>query len=122
MKRVVLGRLQGCLARPKTQAFSDHITLTKLQLAAYPGTGKTTVAKLFSEILEAAGVRSGNKFIKMTAAQALRKGSEKFATELSSLTGGDTSVGPPRTYLMKGMDVEVSRLIKRSAEEEDDTG
>ena len=85
-----------------------------------PGTGKTTVAKLFAKILEVAGVRSGNKFIKMTAAQALRKGSKKFATELSSLTGGDDSIGPPKDPLLKGMDVEVARLINRQASEDAD--
>jgi len=72
-----------------------------------PGTGKTTVARIFAKILEAAGAREGHKFIQMTASQALRKGSSKFATELAGLTGGDSSVGPPPTELREGMQVEV---------------
>jgi len=48
----------------------------------------------------------------MTASQALRKGSSKFATELASLTGGDSNVGPPPETLREGMQVEVLHLKK----------
>ena len=44
----------------------------------------------------------------MTASQALRKGANKFATDLASLTGGDSSIGPPPSVLRKGMSVEVN--------------
>ena len=71
------------------------------------GTGKTTVAKLFSEILSVAGVRSGHKFLTMTATEALRKGAVNFAKELSSLTGSTTGVGPPSNILLVGSRVMV---------------
>ena len=60
-----------------------------------PGTGKTTVARIFADLLEAAGARAGHKFVQMTAHQAIRKGADKFATELASLTGGTKGIGPP---------------------------
>lgn len=72
-----------------------------------PGTGKSTVGRLFAELLEAAGARAGHKYIEMTAAEALRKGPKIFATELASLTGGKPGVGPPPKPLRRGMQVEV---------------
>ena len=73
-----------------------------------PGTGKSTVGRLFADLLEAAGARAGHKYIEMTASEALRKGPKLFATELASLTGGKPGVGPPPTPLRVGMNVEVS--------------
>ncbi|GMI24408.1 hypothetical protein TeGR_g12431 [Tetraparma gracilis] len=74
-----------------------------------PGTGKSTVARIFARVLESAGVRSGNKFIQMTGSQALRKGARVFATELASLTGGDSSIGPKPSPLRRGLQVEVCK-------------
>jgi len=73
-----------------------------------PGTGKTVTAELFSKLLEESGARAGHKFLKMTAAEVLRKGSKQFAAELASLTGGRPGVGPPPSAILrKGMSVEV---------------
>lgn len=49
-----------------------------------PGTGKTTVAEIFVELLSQAGARAGHKFLSMKASEALRKGATVFALELSS--------------------------------------
>ena len=67
-----------------------------------PGTGKTTVARIFASILEAAGARLGHKFEEMKASQEIRKGGSKFALDLASLTGGDLNVGPPRKTYSEG--------------------
>jgi hypothetical protein len=72
-----------------------------------PGTGKTTVARLFAELLEQAGARAGHRFVQMTASQALRKGAKTFATEMAALTGSSKSVGPPPRPLRRGANVEV---------------
>ena len=60
------------------------------------------MARLFASILEAAGARSGHKFIEMKASQAIRKGASKFALDLASLTGGDQNVGPPPKTFFEG--------------------
>jgi hypothetical protein len=72
-----------------------------------PGTGKTTVARLFASLLEQAGARAGHKFVQMTAHEALRKGKKVFASELASLSGGKPGVGPPPTTLRVNLSVEV---------------
>jgi Holliday junction resolvasome RuvABC ATP-dependent DNA helicase subunit len=74
-----------------------------------PGTGKTTVARILSKILEATGLRAGHKVIEMTASDALRKGVTQFSNEIAALTGGDSSIAPPahQTVFRKGMNVEV---------------
>jgi hypothetical protein len=73
-----------------------------------PGTGKTVSAELFGKILEQSGARAAYKFVKMTAGEALRKGSKQFAAEVAVLTGGRKGVGPPpEQVLRKGMSVEV---------------
>ena len=78
-----------------------------------PGTGKTTVARLFAELLEQAGARAGHRFVQMTASQALRKGAKTFATEMAALTGSSKSVGPPPRPLRRGVNVEVDVGGKR---------
>jgi hypothetical protein len=78
-----------------------------------PGTGKTTVARLFAELLEQAGARAGHRFVQMTASQALRKGAKTFATEMAALTGSSKSVGPPPRPLRRGANVEVDVGGKR---------
>ena len=60
-----------------------------------PGTGKTTVARIFSRLLEASGTRAGHKFVQMTGSEALRKGAKSVASELAQITGGKQGVGPP---------------------------
>ena len=72
-----------------------------------PGTGKSTVGKLFAQLLAAAGARAGHKFIEMKASEAIRMGPKAFANELASLTGGKKGVAPPATELRRGMTVEV---------------
>lgn len=73
-----------------------------------PGTGKSTVGKLFAKLLAAAGARPGHKYIEMKASQAMRMGAKKFAAELSSITGGAKAVAPPPTEIRRGMAVEVN--------------
>ncbi len=60
-----------------------------------PGTGKTTAAGLFAELLAELGVRAGHNLVSMTANDALRMGSSKFSAKLASLTGSKSVVGPP---------------------------
>lgn len=69
-----------------------------------PGTGKTTVALLFAGLLEQAGARAGHKFVQMTGCEALRKGAQKVADEIATLTGG--RAGSP-DKLRKGLRVEI---------------
>ena len=78
------------------------------------GTGKTTVARLFAQILEMNKLRAGHKVIEMTASDALRKGVNQFSTELAVLTGGDKSISPPvvNGKLRKGMNVEIKYTDK----------
>ncbi len=69
------------------------------------------MAELFAELLEQSGARAGHKFVSMTGAEALRKGSKLFASELASLTGGKQGVGPPPDKIQgyrRGMQVEVA--------------
>eukprot|EP00939_MAST-03C_sp_MAST-3C-sp1_P004760 g4760.t1 len=80
-----------------------------------PGTGKTTVARIFARLLEQAGARPGHKFVQMTAGEAIRKGADTFATIIEGLIGGKKGVGPPPEYLRRGMKVEV---LKKSGKTE----
>lgn len=74
-----------------------------------PGTGKSTVARLIAKLLREIGIRKSDSFLDMSATDALRKGKAQFATELATLTGGDTVNAPPVKdgTLRKGMKVEV---------------
>ncbi|MBT5215985.1 AAA family ATPase, partial [Candidatus Woesearchaeota archaeon] len=72
-----------------------------------PGTGKTTVARLFANLLSEAGAREGHKFINMTGSDALRQGSVKFAEQLADLTGANARIGPPPDINRIGTKVEV---------------
>lgn len=66
------------------------------------------MGRLFAQILESAGARDGHKFVQMTASEALRKGPDLFAAELTSLTGGKPGIGPQvQTILRRNMACEV---------------
>lgn len=71
-----------------------------------PGTGKTSAAILYAELLQEAGLRPKGRFIHMTATEALRKGHNSFASELASLTGGRPKLAPS-PFLRTGIKVEV---------------
>jgi hypothetical protein len=85
-----------------------------------PGTGKSTVGRLFAKLLAAAGARPGHKFIEMNASKALRMGASAFANELGSLTGGEKGVAPPPTELREGMAVEVLVGERKSKSQRND--
>ena len=114
VKEEALGIYESVLADDKLRreghagaALSPTLNFTFM---GNPGTGKTTVARIFAELLFQAGARAGHKFVEMTGSAALRMGSKAFADELASLTGGKKGVGPPATYLRRGMKVEVESL------------
>ena len=90
-KQIALKIYRGVLADAKlrsngcTSGIGERVL--NFAFLGNPGTGKSTVGRLFAELLECAGARAGHKYIEMTAAEALRKGAKAFATELASLGG-----------------------------------
>ena len=88
---------------------ASPFVLVMFLLMPYARTGKTTVARHFSRLLYQTGARAGYKFLQMTAGEALRIGSKKFAQRLESLTGGPKDVGPPPDSrpFRRGLHVEV---------------
>lgn len=53
-----------------------------------PGTGKTTVARLFAEILQDAGIRENSNFIETTAQTCKDNGMDEFRKVIKSAMGG----------------------------------
>ncbi|RMX65665.1 hypothetical protein KXD40_008073 [Peronospora effusa] len=53
-----------------------------------PGTGKTTVARLFADVLKDSKIRQTNTFIECTAQMLKDKGADEFRSKLQKATGG----------------------------------
>jgi hypothetical protein len=71
--------------------------------------GKSTVAPIFKDILSVMGVRQGHLFIlKMTASEAIRKGSKAFAQDVANLTGQLSSACPHLDLVLEGSNVQVT--------------
>ena len=86
--------------------------------AGNPGCGKTAVARLYADILHKSGIRKGNTFIQMTGAEALKKGSSKFADEMKKLAADRSKTGPssadlPQDRFLVNENVEVKLNAER---------
>ena len=141
VKQIALEVYRGVLAdaRLVNEGHSKAVGQRTLNYAflGNPGTGKSTIGKLFAELLAASGARAGHKFIEMKASEAMRyavgpllcmrshktssglpcacrMGATAFANELASLTGGKKGVAPPPTELRRGMAVEVKMATSRA--------
>jgi hypothetical protein len=73
---------------------------------------------LYAEILQASGIRNGNTFIEMTAANALKMGSKAFANEMKKLAADRSKTGPnaadlPSDRFLVNEQVEVMLNKKR---------
>jgi len=76
-----------------------------------PGVGKTVVAKIFADILEVTGKRSG-VFKKFLGSGALKMGAVKFAAELQELTGaGQNKTGPSNADLPQDRFLENEKVM-----------
>ncbi len=118
VKRLALSLFRDNLADKRLRAAGFQASVEPRTLnfcfMGNPGTGKTVTAELFAQLLHQSGARAAYKFIKMTAAEALRKGAKQFAAELAVLTGGRKGVGPDAgAVLRKGMSVQVHDNEKR---------
>jgi len=115
VKECTLQIYRGVLADAKliAEGHSESVGERNLNFAfmGNPGTGKSTVGKLFAKLLAAAGARAGHKYIERKASHVIRMGSSAFAAELATLTGGPKSVAPPPTEIRRGMAVEV-RIVQ----------
>jgi DNA polymerase III delta prime subunit len=101
----------------KQRGFGDAVSPSTLNFAfvGNPGTGKTTVAKIFSALLSACGVRNGHNFVEIKAHQALQMKPDKWAEVLETLTGSKVSSGPPPSIDRMGTQVEVEELQAAAA-------
>ncbi|KAI3646660.1 hypothetical protein MP228_009588 [Amoeboaphelidium protococcarum] len=113
VKRLAMNLYKDCIqnARLLEQGYSEAVFPMSLNFmfVGNPGTGKTVVAQVFAQILHQSGVRRNDKFVKMTAGEALRKGVKAFAAILASLTGGSLA-SPPcnlNDVYRKNLQVEV---------------
>jgi DNA polymerase III delta prime subunit len=80
--------------------------------AGNPGCGKTTVARIFADLLKCAGVREGNLILEKKGAECLQMGAKKFAELIAPLIGTKNKKGPatadlPKDRFLKNQLVEV---------------
>ena len=81
-----------------------------------PGTGKTTVARIFGELLYAIGARRSDQFVELKAQQAMSMGEEAFGELIEQMLRPGQPVSSTSSTAKKAADLLAKQAAKQVAE------
>ena len=84
--------------------------------AGNPGTGKTTVARIFGELLYAIGARKSDAFVELKAQQAMSMGEEAFGELIHQMLHPKDAVSDTSSSAKKAAELLKKSMAKQEAE------